>query len=103
MKKVYSASNLPDAYLLLHRLEQAGIEARVLNEHAQGGMGEIPFTHAYPEVWLVEPGDVERARSIVADYERREISENGVLCQVCGEESPGGFEVCWRCGAVIDN
>lgn len=102
MRKLYSAANLPDAYLLLHRLEQAGIEARVLNEHAQGGLGEIPFTHAYPEVWLVEPADVERAKSIVADYERREPAVGTVVCRSCNEENPRGFEICWHCGAPID-
>lgn len=102
MQKLYSAENLPDAYLLLHRLQRAGIEARVLNEHAQGGMGEIPFTHAYPEVWLVEPADAERARTIVAEHERREPPGRPHVCGVCHEESPGGFELCWRCGAVFD-
>jgi Putative prokaryotic signal transducing protein len=102
VRKLYSAANLPDAYLLLHRLEQAGIEARVLNEHAQGGLGEIPFTHAYPEVWLVEPTDVERAKSIVAEYERRESSAEAVICRACKEENPRTFEICWRCGAPID-
>lgn len=101
MQKLYSAANLPDAYLLLHRLEQAGIEARVLNEHAQGGLGEIPFTHAYPEVWLVDPDDLGRARDIVSDYERREVATNPWTCRACNEENPGGFEVCWRCGAGV--
>lgn len=102
MKRLYRAANLPDAYLLLHRLQHAGIEARVLNEHAQGGVGEIPFTHAYPEVWLVEPVDADRARSVVADFERRTSSETTVVCPFCYEESPGSFEICWRCGATID-
>jgi hypothetical protein len=102
MQRLYRAANLPEAYLLLHRLQQAGIEARVLNEHAQGGMGEIPFTHAYPEVWLIDPADVERARSMVIDFERRDSSATTVVCRFCNEESPDGFEICWRCGAGID-
>jgi Putative prokaryotic signal transducing protein len=102
MQRLYRAANLPDAYLLLHRLQHAGIEARVLNEHAQGGVGEIPFTHAYPEVWLVESVDADRARSVVADFECRTSSETTVVCPFCNEESPGSFEICWRCGAMID-
>jgi Putative prokaryotic signal transducing protein len=102
MQRLYRAANLPDAYLLLHRLQHAGIEARVLNEHAQGGVGEIPFTHAYPEVWLVEPADAEQARSVVADFERRAPPGTTVTCRSCNEENPGGFEICWRCGAVIE-
>jgi len=102
MQRLYCAANLPDAYLLLHRLQQAGIEARVLNQHAQGGLGEIPFTHAYPEIWLVEPADAERAKSIVAAYEQRTMSAHTVVCRFCKEENPGGFELCWRCGAAIE-
>ena len=39
MRRLCSAANLPEAYLLKQLLEQAGIEARVFNEHAQGGLG----------------------------------------------------------------
>ncbi len=102
MQKLYSAANLLDAYLLLHRLQRAGIGARVLNQHAQGGLGEIPFTHAYPEVWLIEPADAERARAIVVEHERAVAEpETTRLCRFCREENPGSFELCWRCGAPI--
>lgn len=104
MRKVYSAANLQDAYLLLHRLERAGIEARVLNEHAHGGVGEIPFTHAYPEVWLVEPADAERAVVIVKEHEheRATPAEAARACRICREDNPGNFDVCWRCGAPLE-
>jgi|SRR5690606_12988217 len=100
MQKLYTAANLPDAYLLLHRLERAGIRARVLNEHAQGGVGEIPFVHAYPEVW-VEAADAERARAVVAEHEHP-LAEAARDCVRCGERNPGSFEVCWRCGGVLE-
>lgn len=103
MQRLYMAANLQDAYLLLHRLQHAGIEARVMNEHLQGGVGEIPFTHAYPEVWLVEEADAERARTVVREHERAAQQPLAPRsCPACGEENPGGFEVCWRCGAPID-
>lgn len=102
MQKLYSAANLQDAYLLLHRLERAGIEARVLNEHAQGGLGEIPFTHAYPEVWLTEPADVERACAVVEEHERAITPATSRTCRFCQEQNPGGFELCWRCGAPLE-
>ena len=62
MYKLYAAANLQEAYLILHRLEHANISARIFNEHAQGALGEIPFTHAYPELWALEQADVTRAR-----------------------------------------
>ncbi len=101
MFRLYTAANLPEAYLLLHQLAQAGIEARVLNEHAQGGLGEIPFTHAYPEVWVMEEQDTLRARAILCDFEHRSASEETVRCGNCGETNPAGFDICWQCGRPL--
>jgi len=101
MFRLYTAANLPEAYLLLHRLVQVGIEARVLNEHAQGGLGEIPFTHAYPEVWVMEAEDTARARAILQEFEHRSASEETVRCGNCGETNPAGFEICWQCGRPL--
>lgn len=102
MRKLYSAVNLQEAYLLLHRLAHAGIEARVLNEHAVGAVGEIPFLHAYPEVWLEDADDESRARTIVRDFEERRSDGLPWSCPSCGEENPGGFELCWRCGTGVE-
>lgn len=102
MQKLYTSANLQDAYLLAHRLVQAGIEVRILNEHAHGGLGELPFTHVYPEVWLLEPADAARAHAIVAEYEHRAAEAGHRPCRACGEENPAGFELCWRCGAGLE-
>ena len=101
MFRLYSAANLPEAHLLLHRLAQSGIEARVLNEHAQGGLGEIPFTHAYPEIWVMEEADEARARTILAEFERPPVSREPTRCQACGEMNPPAFEICWQCGKPL--
>jgi hypothetical protein len=101
MFRLYTAANLPEAHLLLHRLAQAGIEARVLNEHAQGGLGEIPFTHAYPEVWIMETADEERARRIVVEFEQAPASPDMARCTACGEMNPPAFEICWYCGNIL--
>ena len=101
MLRLYQAANLPEAYLVLHRLERAGIEARVFNEHAQGGMGEIPFTHVYPEIWLLDERDESEARRLLAEYEQADRSARPTVCSNCGEENPAGFEVCWQCGHLF--
>lgn len=101
MEKFYSASNLPEAYLVLHRLAQAGIDARVLNEHAQGGLGEIPFTHAYPEIWLIDPDDAARARKILKEYESVGRVLDTRTCPRCRENNPATFELCWHCGTAL--
>jgi len=98
MQRVYAAANLTEAYLLLHRLQHAGIAARVFNEHAVGAMGEIPFTHAYPELWVEHDGDAARARALIAEYEQ--AGGSAWDCPACGEGNPPAFETCWRCSAA---
>jgi hypothetical protein len=101
MKKVYTASDLPDAYIVLNLVIQAGIEARVFNENAQGGLGEIPFTHAYPEVWVNDARDATRAQEIVKAHLSAPADSGVVFCRACGEENPRNFQLCWHCGAEL--
>lgn len=102
MFRFCTAANLPEAYLLLHRLAAAGIAARVLNEHAQGGMGEIPFTQVYPEIWLLHASDNARAREILAESERPGAPLKTMRCPTCKEINPPGFEICWQCGQTLE-
>ncbi len=100
MYRFCTAANLPEAYLLRGLLAQAGIAARVFNEHAQGGVGEIPFTHAWPEIWLEDERDLPGAEKVLAAYER---GDNGAprRCPSCGEQNPGTFDLCWHCGSPL--
>ncbi len=101
MVKIYSAATLPDAHLVRGLLGQAGIDATVFNENLQGGLGEIPFTHAYPEVWIVDEHDLQRAREVIRQIERPAPSSGSVICPRCNEGSPGHFQVCWNCGEAF--
>lgn len=100
MYRLCSAANLPEAHLILGLLAQAGIEARVFNEHAQGGVGEIPFTQAWPEIWLEDERDVGLAGEVLAQYERA-TNHAPRRCTSCGEDNPGTFDVCWKCGKPL--
>lgn len=102
MKKVYSANSLMEAHLVLDLLEHAYISARLFNVHAQGVMGEIPFTHAYPEVWVVRDEDYVRGREVVSAYEQAPIESRTVRCPACGEDNPRNFQLCWQCGAGLE-
>lgn len=101
MVRIYSAPTLPDAHLVRGLLGQAGIDATVFNENLQGGLGEIPFTHAYPEVWIVDERDLQRAREVIRQIERPAPSTESVICPRCREGSPGHFQVCWNCGEAF--
>lgn len=100
MKRVYTAAHLPDAQMLVHTLASHGVSARVLNESLQGGVGELP--HIWPEVWIDDERDWDRARSLVGKFDRAVTRNEGPIhCPHCHEENPATFEICWQCGTVI--
>jgi hypothetical protein len=103
MFKLYSAANLQEAHIVLGLLEAAGIDAMILNSNAQGGVGEIPFVQTYPELWIQTRGDLPRARAVVEAFERPARVTAAWQCAQCGEENPGGFELCWKCTAAFAN
>lgn len=100
MRKVYSAPTLADAHLIAALLQQEGIETRVFNENAQGGLGEIPFMHAWPEVWVLEERDAEKAHEVIRALEKTDTRPQQA-CTACGEANPSNFQLCWNCGAQI--
>jgi len=101
VERLYSAANLPEAYLVRDLLAEVGVRTQILNENAQGGVGEIPFTHAYPEIWIERTGDMERARRVITEYESRSESTSDIECPRCGEQNPGNFETCWHCSIPL--
>ena len=67
MKSVYDASNNIEAHLVMHQLQQAGIDATIQGEYLQGGVGDLP---AAGNVRVMVPAnDFEEARSVIADWE----------------------------------
>lgn len=46
-------------------LNEAGMETLVKNEYAQLAVGEVPFTQVYPELWVTEDADYERAVALI--------------------------------------
>ena len=63
-------------------------------------MGELP--HVYPEVWIENEEDWERARSLVRNFEQVVTRNKGVVrCPQCNEENPATFEICWQCGTPM--
>ena len=101
MERLYSAANLPEAYLVRDLLAEVGVRAQILNENAQGGVGEIPFTQTYPEIWIEREDDMERARRVITDYESRSVPNTYIDCPRCGEQNPENFETCWHCGIPL--
>jgi len=100
MKRLCRAANLPEAHILRGMLEQAGIEAMVFNEHAQGGVGQLPVMDAWPELWVAE-ADAQRAAAVLEEFQRSPLVVAARACARCGEDSPANFQVCWSCGEAF--
>ena len=101
MERFYIAGNRFDAYLLLHRLQHAGIPAHVFNDHMQSAVGWVPPDIAEPQVWLERAADRQRAQQVLAALQSERKQSGQVRCIACGEDNPVNFELCWRCGANV--
>jgi hypothetical protein len=101
VERFYSAGNRIDAYLLLHRLQQAGIVAHVFNQNMSSIAGEVPPDVAQPQVWLERASDRVRADRVLAAMQAERKQTGTVFCRACAEENPTNFELCWRCGANL--
>ncbi len=85
-------------------LEAEGIPCIVRNKHlTMSGITEIPIPEFFPALCVIDEEDYEPAMEII----RRHLRENSigvereVACAVCGETSPGNFDVCWACDADL--
>ncbi|HYC35302.1 MAG TPA: DUF2007 domain-containing protein [Usitatibacter sp.] len=101
MKRVFSASNLPQAQLLVDHLGGHGIRARILNANAASLAGELPIDASLPQVWVEDAEQAPRARQLIDDYLRVRPLGRARHCAHCGEENPSSFETCWACGTEL--
>lgn len=99
--RVYQAANLPQAHLLAGLMRHAGIAVRIFNENAQGGLGDIPFAETYPELWIENVQDQQRAHQVIQEFEHGAVNQHSIFCPACHEDNPANFELCWKCGASL--
>ncbi len=65
MRKVYEDQDMTMVGYYQTVLEEDCISTSVKNEYAQLATGEIPFTQVYPELWVTEDSDYERAVELI--------------------------------------
>ena len=99
MRKVYVSD---DSLILGHVrqvLENHAIGCIVRNDFLLGGAGELPINETWPEIWITDDRDFERARALVDAVVAACPSDPPWCCTSCGEQVEGQFTDCWRCGA----
>ena len=98
MKKLTSSESLVTINHYKNLLESEGIACRIRNEHLGSIVGEMPFIEVWPELWVINALDYDRARQLIDDTITAESPVTAWTCASCGEENEGQFGACWNCG-----
>ena len=100
MRKVYTSDNSAIIGHARQVLENHAIACVVRNDFLLGGAGELPVNETWPELWVIDDRDFDRARTLVDEIVAA-AQECGPAwrCASCGEQVEGQFTDCWSCGA----
>jgi hypothetical protein len=96
MRLVYTHPTLIAVSQARSELERQGIQCLVRNEYAVGAIGELSPIDAWPELWVLEDPDWERATRALEKMQT-DTREADWLCAQCGNTNPSTFETCWHC------
>lgn len=102
MKRVFSEPNPIFIHQLKDLLEEKGITCLIKNEYLTGGVGELPPTEVWPELWVANKEDREPAKKLINEFlQSIKSNPHSWKCENCGEEIEGHFNICWRCGSEV--
>lgn len=102
MKKVASADSLITISHYKNLLTTEGIPAFIRNEHLGSIIGEMPFQDAWPQLWVENDLQYDRAKQLIdANNLLSESPSEPWRCKNCGEENEGQFGACWSCGVAV--
>ena len=99
MKKVFVSQSLVEVESLKEILEQAGILNTIKNQTTSMLAGEVPFAEVFPELWVIDDAEYDRAKQLLDDWSNaglHEVSE--WTCSGCEETHGSEFTSCWNCG-----
>lgn len=98
MKKLTSAPSLVTIHHYRNLLQAEGIATEIRNEHFGSILGEMPFTETWPQLWVINDLDFDRAKQLIDGSALDESPQDIWKCARCGEENEGQFAACWKCG-----
>jgi len=102
MKKLTSSESLITINHFKNLLESEGIPSRIKNEHLGSIVGEMPFIEVWPELWVINDLDYDRAKQLIGAAISDESPQRPWKCRKCGEDNEGQFAACWNCGIAHD-
>jgi hypothetical protein len=96
MKMVYSNENTFLVNNVKNIIEAQEIDVFLKNEFAQGAVGETSAIDTWPEVWVLNDSDFDRAVDIVKSSQSSDSAVDWI-CGNCSESNDPSFEICWKC------
>lgn len=102
MKKLNSSESLVTINHWKNLLESEGIACEIRNQHLGSIIGEMPFVEVWPQLWIVNDLDEDRALQLISDDAADESPSEPWHCRRCGEENEGQFGACWNCGDPLE-
>jgi hypothetical protein len=98
MKRVFVSQNLIEVEMRKEWLEQAGIRCMIKNQRSSSLAGEIPFIEVFPELWVIQDEEYDRAQRVLEEgLVLLPSNQDTWECAGCGERHEGQFGVCWKC------
>ncbi len=98
MKKIYEAENPALVWSARVIVEDAGIPCTLRNEFAGGASGLLSPLDAWPELWVIDDRNAERAQALLKTISAETAEAPDWHCANCGEINAASFCVCWNCG-----
>jgi hypothetical protein len=94
---LHTAPNLAEIEIVRELIEDQGIDCALRNDNLQMAIGSVSAVDTWPEIWILNDPDIDRAREIFSDWQTGEQDTPPWTCPECGEEVEGQFTSCWRC------
>lgn len=89
--------------MLKELLDNVGILCTIRNQQGSSLAGEVPFVEVFPELWVVNDADLDRAKELLeAQANGDEVERPIWVCAGCGERHVGLFTACRKCGREND-
>ena len=102
MKKLTTHASLITINHYRNILASEGIPAEIRNQHLGSIVGDMPFVEVWPELWVVNDLDYDRAKQLIDGTAYDESPSQPWVCSECREKNEGQFGACWNCGAHVD-
>jgi len=100
MNMKYCTMNYAEVHVIKGLLENIGIDCLLKNEDMYSIAGAVPHTDCFTELWVKHDGDNEKAEEIIKIFKQTNITKNtdSWVCEKCGVNVEGQFDMCWKCG-----